>query len=222
MVRKVISYLALIVLAGSLTGCATTERLGQKNREQTATIINLSKEVDRLNAELDKLTEAKTDLAKTKLKLEKRLQAEISRGDLEVTMENRGVVVRMVAEVLFDSGKTVIKESSKETLKKVAGILARGEAKDNLIYVEGYTDNVPIKYSGYKSNWELSTNRATEVLHFFVDKCSIDPIRLAATGYGEYRPLVSNDTPERRAKNRRVEVIISPQEITKPTVKYTK
>ncbi|MEA3560542.1 MAG: OmpA family protein [Candidatus Omnitrophota bacterium] len=215
MAKKIVNYLILLVLIIPLTGCATMEGLRQKNREQSTTIVNLSNEVERLNTELDKLTMAKTELVKTKLKLEKKLQEEISRGDLKVKMEDRGVVVTMVAEVLFDSGKAAIKDPSKKTLQKVASVLSKGKTSDNFIYVEGHTDNVPIKYSGYKSNWELSTKRATEVLHFFIDKCKINPRRLAATGYGEQRPLVSNDTPEGRAKNRRVEVIISPDKIVK-------
>ena len=86
---------------------------------------------------------------------------------------------------------------------------------DRNITIEGHTDNQPIKYSGWKSNWELSTARATSVLHYLIDKESVVPERLSATGYGEYRPVVTNDTKEDRQKNRRVEVIILPEVVSK-------
>ena len=77
--------------------------------------------------------------------------------------------------------------------------------------IEGHTDNVPIKYSGWKSNWELSSARAMSVLHYLIDDHGINPPRLSATGYGEYHPVETNDTAEGRQKNRRVEIVILPK-----------
>ena len=79
------------------------------------------------------------------------------------------------------------------------------------IGIEGYTDDVPIKYSGWKSNWELSTARSLSVLHFLVNEKGISPERLSAIGFGEYRPVASNDTKEGRKLNRRVEIVIQPK-----------
>ena len=76
--------------------------------------------------------------------------------------------------------------------------------------IEGHTDNRPIKKSGWKSNWELSTARALSVLHYLSEKSVAEP-RLAAIGYGEYKPVASNDTKEGRQKNRRVEIVILPK-----------
>ena len=207
------------MLSVVLVGCATTQTTQQKTREQAATIINLSNEVKRLNTELDKLTESKAELAETKLRLQNKLKEEIAKGELKVEMQDRGVVVTMLTEVLFDSGKTTIKPDSKKTLEKVAQVINDRQTKTNLIYIEGHTDNVPIKYSGYKSNWELSTSQATEVLHFFVDEGKVNPARISATGYGKYRPVAPNNIAQGRAKNRRVEVIISPDRIIKREVK---
>jgi len=77
--------------------------------------------------------------------------------------------------------------------------------------IEGHTDNVPITYSGWKSNWELSTARATSVLHYLIDDGRLRPESLSAIGYGEYRPVTSNETEEGRQLNRRVEVVILPK-----------
>jgi len=222
MLKKFIKPSLILMLSVLLVGCATTETMQQKTREQAATIINLSNEVKRLNTELDKLTESKAELAETKLRLENRLKDEIAKGELKVEMQDRGVVVTMLTEVLFDPGKATIKPDSKKTLEKVAQVINAHQSKNNLIYIEGHTDNVPIKYSGYKSNWELSTTRATEVLHFFVDECKINPARISATGYGKYRPVAPNNIAQGRAKNRRVEVIISPDQVTRREVKHIK
>ena len=94
-------------------------------------------------------------------------------------------------------------------LDKVADVLNTTVADLN-VGIEGHTDNRPIKRSGWKSNWELSTARALSVLHYLSGK-SVAESRLAAIGYGEYKPVASNDTKEGRQKNRRVEIVILPK-----------
>ncbi len=220
--NKILNCVLTLVLIVTLTGCGTTARLQQKNREQAATIINLSNEIERLNLELGRLAKAREDLAGAKISLERKLAKEIAKGKMEVEMEERGLVVTMVAEVLFDPGKTIIKVPSREALMKVASVLKSRDLRQNLMFVEGHTDNVPIKYSGYKSNWELSTARATEMLHFLVDEGGVKPERLSATGYGKYRPRDTNETEEGRARNRRVEIIISPKKLAEREIKYIK
>ena len=84
------------------------------------------------------------------------------------------------------------------------------EKCDPVKIIEGHTDNQPIKRSGWKSNWELSTARALSVLHYLSEKSVAEP-RLAATGYGEYKPVATNDAREGRQKNRRVEIVILPK-----------
>jgi len=124
-------------------------------------------------------------------------------------MEERGLVVTFLDEILFDSGKAKIKEGGFASLDKVCGVIV-AKASDLDVGVEGHTDNEPIKYSRWQSNWELSTARANSVVHYLVEK-GVDPARLAAIGYGEHRPVASNDTPESRRKNRRVEIVILPK-----------
>lgn len=128
-------------------------------------------------------------------------------------MEDKGLVITFVAEVLFDSGKADLRKESLPILDKVVRVL-KEEVPYNNIGIEGHTDNEPIKYSKWKSNWELSVQRALSVLHYLESK-GIDPKRLFASGYGEYRPVASNDTPEGRQRNRRVEIVILPREMVK-------
>ena len=79
---------------------------------------------------------------------------------------------------------------------------------DHDIVIEGYTDNLPMQSARYPNNWELSTARALSVVYYLINEKDIEPTRLSAKGYGEYRPIAPNDTPENRAKNRRVNIVL--------------
>lgn len=151
-----------------------------------------------LQDEVDRLSQIRADLEE---------QLKGIQG-VSLSMEEKGLVITFLDEVLFDSGKAKIKAEAFDPLNKVASVIT-SKASDFDIGIEGHTDNVPIKYSGWKSNWELSTARATSVLHYLVEK-GVFPVRLAAVGYGEFRPVASNDTAEGRGKNRRVEIVILP------------
>src|SRR5690606_26199871 len=124
-------------------------------------------------------------------------------GQLDVQIQERGVVVRFADHVLFDLGRADLKPESRQILDRVAESLIQWP---NQIRVEGHTDNWPIRTERFPSNWELSTARATTVLRYLVEERGLDPTRMAAVGYGEYRPLRPNDTPENRAVNRRVDI----------------
>lgn len=121
-----------------------------------------------------------------------------------VKEEYRGTVITLPDALLFDSGRAELKPQSKEVLAKLAEKL---KGIPNRISVEGHTDNVPIRSETIRSNWELSTLRALSVVHFLIET-GISPDRLSATGYGEYRNIADNSTPEGRAKNRRVEIVL--------------
>jgi len=132
---------------------------------------------------------------------------------VKLEMAERGLVLTFVSEVLFDSGKATLRSEARETLRKVADVI-KEKVADRGVGVEGHTDNQPIKHSGWRSNWELSTSRATAVLHA-LEEDGVNPRRLVATGYGEYHPVDSNDTHEGQQKNRRVEIVILPKQLTK-------
>jgi chemotaxis protein MotB len=122
--------------------------------------------------------------------------------------------VNILDRVLFDSGEADLKSDGAAVLRKVAGIL---DQHTNLqIHVVGHTDNVPIRPGArnrFASNWELSTTRATAAVRFLVEKAGVDPRRLGALGYGEFRPVADNSTAEGRAKNRRIAITILSDEM---------
>ncbi|NLN06526.1 MAG: OmpA family protein [Firmicutes bacterium] len=125
---------------------------------------------------------------------------------ISARLEDRGVILEIRDNILFDSGKADIKPEAAEVLRKVAGII---RSVPNQIIVEGHTDNVPINTPRYPSNWELSVDRAVRVVRFLIANYHIAPERFLATGYGEYHPVADNSTVEGRARNRRVNIVIS-------------
>ena len=182
------------------------DRIAQLQKENAKEIAHVVKQK---NKEL-------SELEKAKLKLEDALKKEIGDYKAKLEMTERGLVVTFLSEVFFDSGKDTIRENGKESIRKVAEVLNR-DVPDSNIAIEGHTDNQLIKHSGWKTNWELSSARALAVLHYFVDECAVTPTRLSANGYGEFRPVVANDTKENMQKNSRVEIVILPPKISKIT-----
>jgi chemotaxis protein MotB len=125
-------------------------------------------------------------------------------GLIEVRRDKRWIEVEIKSSILFSSGNAELSTQSEPVLRQLAETL---RPLGNIIHVEGFTDNVPINNFEYRSNWELSAARSASVVHLFT-RLGIDPQRMAAIGYGEFRPVDSNDTPEGRARNRRVVLVI--------------
>jgi chemotaxis protein MotB len=169
-----------------------------------------TEKITKLKRDLTDLERQKTDLERAKEELEKRLGSEISDKEVKVEMLERGLVITIVAEVLFDPGKDVLRTEAFLKLDKVADVL-NSTVKDLNVGIEGHTDSDPIRHSGWKSNWELSVARALSVLHYMIDKQLVDPHRLSAIGYGEFHPVAPNTTKEGKQKNRRVEIVILPK-----------
>ena len=124
-------------------------------------------------------------------------------GKVRVEKKELGVTITISDIVLFPTGKAKMTPDGLEIMKKIYEILKQFSYH---IKIEGHTDNVPIHTPKYESNWQLSTNRACEVVRFLIERGS-DPKLLSAEGYAKYHPVASNDTPEGRAKNRRVEIV---------------
>ena len=177
-----------------LSGCTIIFQKGRRS--------DLEK-ISELSGQLDELSSAKELLAQ-------RLKAEISDQQVRLEMAEKGLVITFVADVLFDSGKDKIKADSFPTLDKVARVLNENLPEFN-IGIEGHTDNEPIKHSGWKSNWELSSARALSVLHYIVDEKGTYGNRVSAVGYGEHKPVAGNDTKEGMKSNRRVEIVVLPK-----------
>lgn len=179
-------------------------RIAQLQKEKTKEVENVVKQKDRELSELEK----------AKLELEDVLKKEIGNYKAKLEMTERGLVITFLSEVFFDSGKDIIRDDGKDSIRRVAEVLNRDVPNSN-VAIEGHTDNQPIKYSGWKTNWELSSGRALAVLHYLIDECNVKPTRLSANGYGEFRPVAENDTKENMQKNRRVEIVILPSKISK-------
>jgi chemotaxis protein MotB len=140
------------------------------------------------------------------------MKSEISRGQITISELKGKLTVNMVDSILFDSGKAEVKKGGLEILGKVISILK--EVKDKSIRIEGHTDNVQISRAlaqRYPTNWELSAARAINVARYLQDE-GIGPGQLSAAAYGEWKPVAENDTPEGRARNRRIEIILVPKE----------
>ncbi|MBU4343084.1 MAG: OmpA family protein [Candidatus Omnitrophica bacterium] len=208
--------LFLTLLTFTISGCAVTIQKGR--RSDIEKIDSLTSEIEALNARLAQLHAEKSkeisELDDAKTLLEKKLAKEIGDKDVRLEMAERGLAIIFLAEVLFDSGKTDLKKDALPVLDKIAKVFNEN-LKGREIGVEGHTDNEPIKYSGWKSNWELSTARAISVLHYVVNEKGVDPKLISATGYGEHRPVASNKEVEGRRQNRRVELVVLPKNIEK-------
>lgn len=231
--KTILFAAALLVAVTALPGCA-------KNRQKLTDAESKAQELQRRLTESEKARQALIDSMRRQQKahddemqsLEARKEQEVDRlvdaeralaeslrrelGDARAKLERteRGLVLTLLDEIFFDSGKAVVKEEGFQTLEKVAEVL-RDTVPDSSAAIEGHTDNEPIRYSSWLSNWELSAGRALAVLHRFIDQNGIAPERLQAVARGEFHPVADNSTAEGRRQNRRVEIVILPAEIKK-------
>jgi chemotaxis protein MotB len=144
------------------------------------------------------------DVEQTIADLRSTLSPFIDKELVNITRSDRGIEVEMKSKMLFESGSARLSRDALQVLRNVAEIL---RPLPNQILVEGHTDNVPIRTIAFPSNWELSAARAASVVHLFTRQ-GVDSSRLAAIGYGEFRPVGDNETEEGRQKNRRVALIM--------------
>ena len=145
------------------------------------------------------------------------LGRELRDHHLDLRMTPDGVVVSLREIGFFNSGESMLLPQAEPTLAHVASVLA---AHNFEVRVEGHTDDKPIHTSQYRSNWDLSTARATEVVNMLVSKYNFNPERISVAGYAQYRPVASNDTEEGRRKNRRIDLVIvstAPAAVNVPT-----
>ena len=177
-----------------------------------------TREVERLQIKAGELSSEKekevANVKQTYEQLVTEMKKEIEKGDIKITQAVDRLSVNLVEKVLFDSGEAEVKPNGLKILKRVGDIL-KG-IKDKQIRVEGHTDNVRIGgklKETYPTNWELSTARATNVVRYFQDKVGISGKVLNASGFSAYKPVVSNDTPEGKAQNRRIEIVLLPLDV---------
>jgi chemotaxis protein MotB len=140
--------------------------------------------------------------------LSQELKDEIKTGKIQVSLQPRGLVVSLREAAFFPSGGDTVATATYPSLEKVAKLLT---SLPNSVRLEGHTDSVPIHTARFRNNWDLSSARAIAMLGLFTDRFEIPHERLAVAGYADTVPADSNETPEGRAKNRRVDVTILSQ-----------
>ncbi len=126
-------------------------------------------------------------------------------NSVSIEENQRGVTIRILDDILFASGDAELKKKAQEVLKLVAEII---KELPNDVRVEGHTDNIIINSAKYPSNWHLSIARALNTAYYLIQAEDVNPDKISVVGYAEYNPIADNSTPEGRAKNRRVDIII--------------
>jgi chemotaxis protein MotB len=206
-------------LAAARQAATTCAQEASGLRAQVADLTVIRDQLQRSGAELArKVAETESALValrSTQDELVSELENEIADKTVQVERIRDQLRVDMVDEVLFDSGEATLKPAGIAVLGKIGGVLAK--AADRRVEVQGHTDNVPIAGAlakRFPTNWELSAARATNVVRFLQEEAKIDPTRLSAAGYAEFRPKASNDTDAGRRQNRRIEILLVPLPVT--------
>lgn len=188
--------------------------LSQSIQQNAQGNVNISKLVDEINASnryIKELVAAKTRSDSLNMVLTNNLTRSLSRDelkDVDVKVLKGVVYISLADNMLFKTGSYAISDRAMETLGKIAKIIK--DYKDYDVVVEGNTDNVPISRTNIRNNWDLSALRASSVVQTLQEKFGVDPSRLSAAGRGEYRPIADNTTESGRQRNRRTEIIITP------------
>jgi chemotaxis protein MotB len=183
--------------------------------KKTATqVIDLTDKLAESQIRFTELEKEKNAAVQTHQSLEDEMRAALESKDVTISQLQGKLTVNILDRILFDSGEADLKPTGEGVLRKVAAILAQHPKLQ--IHVIGHTDNVPIRAharSRFPSNWELSTARATAAVRFLTENAGVDPRRLGAVGYGEFRPVADNATPEGRARNRRIAITVLSEEL---------
>ena len=194
----------MMLAAAALVGAGCAINFSKRSPWDVQQLADLSNQLEQFKTLARLKAEEAEQLRKAKGLLEGRLGSDASVG-----YDERGLVTRVVDQVLFDSGKAELRRTASVVLDKVAKVLQ--EVPDQPVGIEGHTDNVPITRSGWADNKALSLARANAVADYLVEQHGLPRTRLTAIGYGEEHPIASNDAASGRQKNRRVELIILPQ-----------
>ena len=216
-VRGHITGLEQKLASGSASAQEEITKLQKQASELEADAARIAKEREQLRQEQSQLAatleqerlakeEEIARLTRTQEALSKSLQDEISKGNITIQQVRDRLTINMVDRVLFDSGQAQVKPAGMKVLKQVGDVL--NQISDKQIRIEGHTDNVPIStklQDRFKTNWELSTARATTVVRYLIDQGGVDRQYLSAVGYADTHPLASNDSEEGRSSNRRID-----------------
>ncbi|MFQ5685754.1 MAG: OmpA family protein [Candidatus Scalindua sp.] len=202
-------FLSLMVL---FVGCAELKSLREEKLTMTQKIEELQKERDDLESRYNLSEQEKAGLIEERDRLEnarRGMEERLKGSGASVRIKEGKISVMLPSSILFNSGQTKLKKAARNSLTKVCNVLKK-DFPNATIRIEGHTDSDPLKRTKkvYNSNWELSALRASNVLHYLVDSCHLDPKKLYIAGFGKYQPVASNKSKEGKKKNRRVEIVI--------------
>ncbi|MBO4550216.1 MAG: OmpA family protein [Bacteroidaceae bacterium] len=188
---------------------ATGQNENQKLNANLAQKISELDEREKTIAELQKMIDQQKKKVKDLLNSVKDALLGFSSDELTVREEDGKVYVAMSDKLLFESGKAIVNQQGREALGKLAQVLNKQTDID--VYIEGHTDNVPIKTAVFQDNWDLSVIRATSVVRILTQTYGVNPLQIQPCGRGEFKPVDVNTTPEGKARNRRTEIIMAPR-----------
>ena len=205
-------------LARAMEACERkSDGLMHRFRNLNAQNVEINAKLQEQNVSVEQLQRALKELRERKARAEARLQTfrsmlerfqkMIASGKLRVRIVRGRMVVELSENILFDSGRADLKQYGEVALAEVAAVLKTIPDRD--FQIAGHTDNIPISSRRFPSNWELSTARAVNVTRFLAEH-GVQRERLSAAGYAETQPVASNHTPEERAQNRRIEIVLMP------------
>ena len=202
-------FLSLMVL---FVGCAELKSLREERVVMNQRIEELQSERDDLDSRYNLSEQEKAELIEERDRLEnarRSMEERLSGSGASVRIKEGKISVMLPSSILFNSGQTKLKKAAKNSLTKVCNVLKK-DFPNATIRIEGHTDSDPLKRTKnvYKSNWELSALRASNVLHYLVDSCRLDPKKLYIAGFGKHQPVASNKSKGGKKKNRRVEIVI--------------
>ena len=213
---------AIVILSARQQGLEN-ERLARALAEaqaaltrQTDTLATLTNQLDEAGSRILSLAEEKEAVTKTQHGLEDEMRRALESKDVTISELKGKLTVNILDQILFDSGEAELKPEGQRILEKIAGVLMLHTNRQ--VQVIGHTDDVPIRRK-YASNWELSAARALAAVRFLQDRAGVDPRRLGALGHGEFHPIAPNTTVEGRARNRRIEVVVLPEELALPAAR---
>jgi chemotaxis protein MotB len=193
-------------------GCAELKSLREERVVMNQRIEELQRERDDLDSRYNLSEQEKAELIEERDRLEnarRSMEERLSGSGASVRIKEGKISVMLPSSILFNSGQTKLKKAAKNSLTKVCNVLKK-DFPNATIRIEGHTDSDPLKRTKnvYNSNWELSALRATNVLHYLVDSCRLDPKKLYIAGFGKHQPVASNKSKGGKKKNRRVEIVI--------------
>ena len=182
-------------------------------KESAEQAARLQKDLTNSQSRIEALIKEKEAVTRAQSEMENQMRATLESKDVTISELQGKLTLNILDRILFASGEAELKPEGQQVLGQIASVLMQHTNRQ--IYVIGHTDNIPFRgsaFSRYTSNWELSTARATSAVRYLTEAAGVDPRMLAAVGYGEFHPVADNSTVEGRAKNRRIEIVILPEQ----------